>query len=186
MLTENELWLLSFYRLSEINGAQFFGKLAGSIRDPHIRHDMTRHFSEEAQHAWYFTEVINHLGYEPLQLDKTYQDQYLANIGLPANMMEVLAITQVFERRVINHYAKQSRLSTQHPLIKQTFDRIMDDEHWHLKWVNQALQNLEPKYGKDNIDNTIKRYWEIDKAIYEKLLDEHEQRFKYLNEQQAY
>lgn len=182
MLTENELWLLSFYRLSEINGAQFFGKLAGTIRDPQIRHDMTRHFSEEAQHAWYFTDCIHQLGHQPIQMRQTYQDRYLENIGLPANIMEVLAITQVFERRVINHYARQSRLPTQHVIVRDTFKRIMEDEHWHLKWVNDALTRLEPRFGRQNIESTIKRYWETDKSIYESLIDEHDQRFDYLKE----
>jgi rubrerythrin len=182
MLSENELWLPSFYRLSEINGAQFFARLASSLREPEIRHDMTRHFSEEAQHAWYFTDCIHQLGHEPIQLSKTYQDRYLDNIGLPANIMEVLAITQVFERRVINHYAKQSRLPAQNALVRDTFARIMDDEHWHLKWVNEALKQLEPKFGKENIEATIKRYWEVDKDIYENLITEHDQRFAFLKE----
>ena len=177
MLNENQLWLLSFYRLSEINGAEFFAKLAKIIRDPKISADLTRHFSEEAQHAWYFTDLIHKLGHTPIPMNRAYQDQYLDHIGVPANMMEILAITQVFERRVINHYAKQSRLQQKIPQISQTFDLIMDDEYWHLKWVNEALTQLEPRFGKDNIEKTIKHYWEIDKDIYSKLTLEHEQRF---------
>ena len=184
MLNENELWLLSFYRLSEINGAEFFAKLAKTIRDPQISADLTRHFSEEAQHAWYFTDLIHNLGHKPIRLNRAYQDQYLDNIGIPANIMEILAITQVFERRVINHYAKQSRLQQKNPAISQTFTRIMDDEYWHLKWVNDALTTLEPRFGKENIENTIKHYSEIDKDIYGKLTLEHEQRFAHQHTQE--
>ncbi len=181
-MTENDLWILSFYRLSEINGAQFFAKLAGHLRDDAIRYDMTRHFSEEAQHAWYWTQCIEQLGAKPLQLDRTYQDQYFANIGLPANIMEILAITQVFERRVINHYAKQARMPGTHPAIKRTLARIMDDEKWHLQWVSDALKALEPEYGEETIRDTLDRYWLADKAIYQRLLSEHNERFAFLEE----
>ncbi len=180
MIPENDLWLLSFYRLSEINGAQFFGKLAGSLRNEKFRAHMTRHFAEEAQHAWYWTQCIQDLDAQPLQLGRTYQDQYLASIGLPSNMMEVLAVTQVFERRVIKHYAQQARRVETHPLVRTTIRRIMGDERWHLKWVSQALRSLESEYGRDHIKDTLRRYWAIDKEIYQRLIAEHDQRFAFL------
>jgi hypothetical protein len=40
-LNENELWLLSFYRHSEIQGALFFGKVAQTIPDGEIQCDIT-------------------------------------------------------------------------------------------------------------------------------------------------
>ena len=57
-LSENELWLLSFYRTSEISGSLFFGKLARTLRPGPIQIDMTKHFADEANHAWYWTECI--------------------------------------------------------------------------------------------------------------------------------
>ena len=181
MLNENELWLLSFYRLSEINGAQFFAQLARNIRQPEIQHNLTRHFSEEAQHAWLFSDCLRQLGHEPLKITRTYQD-YISDTGLPANLMEILALTNVFERRVINHYTKQVRVQTQHPLVKETLERIKQDEYWHLKWVNQALKDMEPVYGKEMIKDTIARYKEIDDAVYEKLVTEYNQRFAHFHE----
>jgi rubrerythrin len=177
MIPENDLWLLSFYRLSEINGALFFGKLAGALRNEEFRAHMTRHFSEEAQHAWYWTQCIQELGAQPLQLDRSYQDQYLVSIGLPANMMEVLAITQVFERRVISHYAQQAHRADTHSLVRTTICRIMQDERWHLEWVSQALRSLESEYGREHIKDTLRRYRTIDKEIYQRLLTEHDERF---------
>src|SRR5262249_37702424 len=46
-VTENELWLLSYYRSSEINGALFFGRVARTIRGP-LQVDVTHHFADEA------------------------------------------------------------------------------------------------------------------------------------------
>lgn len=179
MLTENELWLLSFYRVSEINGAQFFAQLVRNIRQPEIQHNLTRHFSEEAQHAWIFTDCLKQLGHSPIKVAKTYQD-YIADIGMPVNLMEILALTNVFERRVISHYSQQSRIQTQHSLVRETLQRIKLDEHWHLKWVNQALRKMEPVYGEQTIKDTIARYRSIDNAVYAKLLAEYQQRFTHL------
>jgi len=179
MLSENELWLLSFYRLSEINGAHFFAQLARNIRQPEIQHNLTRHFSEEAQHAWIFTDCLEQLGHNPIKIARTYQD-YLADFGMPANLMEILALTNVFERRVISHYALQARIQTQHPLVRETIKSIKLDEHWHLKWVNQALRDMEPVYGRQTIQDSIARYREIDNAVYAKLLEEYQQRFSHL------
>ncbi len=100
MVDENELWILSFYRTSEISGALFFGRLARTMKPGEIQRDMTKHFSDESMHAWYWTACIEKLGAHALKLEQSYQDQYLAAAGLPVNIMEVLAITQVFEKRV--------------------------------------------------------------------------------------
>lgn len=175
MVTENHIWLLSFYRLSEINGSQFFANLAKHIKQPEISHNLSRHFAEEAQHAWYFSDCIDQLGYRPLLVEKSYQD-YLSAVGLPANVMEILALTQIFERRVIRHYREQSRVFQEHPLILDTIDRVMQDEHWHLKWVMDALKEMEPIYGKEHIQATLQHYQGIDDEVHAQLQHEYAQR----------
>ena len=182
MLNENELWILSFYRTSEISGALFFGRLARSFKPGPIQRDMTRHFADESMHARYWSECIERLGAQPLKLNSSYQDQYLAAAGLPSNVMEILAITQVFERRVINQYARHSRVTGLQPEIRETFDRIMMDEKWHIKWVREALRGLEPEYGKALIQSTLKRYWAADQHVYQNTIQEHEERVRHLLE----
>lgn len=104
-IDENLHWILSFYRTSEISGALFFGELARSLRPSAIQQDMTRHFADEANHARIWTDCMESLGVEPLKLPTAYQNQYLAAAGMPVNLMEILAITQVFEKRVVAQYA---------------------------------------------------------------------------------
>lgn len=176
MLTENERWLLSFYRSSEIGGALFFGRLAKTIRDPLVQVDMTKHFADEAQHAWYWTDCMNQLGEKPISLDETYQDQYSSAVGIPANLMEVLAITYVFEKRVVNQYAKHSNLSIVQPQISETLKKIMGDEKWHLEWVRGALTKMEPDYGKETIEKTLDRFLKADEEVYKGILNEHSER----------
>src|SRR5687768_6146379 len=103
-ISDDELFLLSFYRTSEINGSLFFGRLARVLRPSPIQHDLSKHFADEAAHAWYWTDCIDRVGARPMKLSEAYQDQYLEAAGLPVNLMEVLAITLVFEGRVIGQY----------------------------------------------------------------------------------
>ena len=180
MISENELWLLSFYRTSEISGSLFFGRLAKSLKAGPIQHDMTRHYADEAMHAWYWTDCLSKLGVEPLELGTAYQDQYLAAAGMPANIMEILAITQVFERRVINQYAVHGRADGIHELVKSTIERIVEDEKWHIRWIRDALKDMEPTYGKETIDTTIERFLKADREVYEKTIREHGERVKEL------
>ena len=180
MISKNELWLLSFYRVSEISGALFFGRLARSMRPSSIQADMTKHFSDEAMHAWYWTDCIERLGAKPLKLDVAYQDQYLVAAGMPVNIMEILAITQVFERRVINQYKRHSRTVGTQQAVCQTIARIMQDERWHIQWIRNALQEMEPEYGKDHIEATMQRYMQADLEVYRKTMCEHEERVRHL------
>jgi hypothetical protein len=80
------------------------------------------------------------LALQPLVLSAAHQDQYLATAGLPANLMEVLALTQIFERRVIHQYARHSRVPHPHPAVKSDPRQIMQDEKWHHR-LGQARRS---------------------------------------------
>lgn len=177
---ENLCWLLSFYRTSEIGGALFFGQLARALRPSAIQRDMTRHFADEAQHARYWTECLERLHLQPLKLGQSYQDQYVAAAGLPVNLMEVLAITQVFEKRVVSQYALHSRIADLEPEVKETLQRIMNDERWHIEWVRDALKTMEADYGEGAIRETLTRFTEADRAVYRKIAEEHDERIDHL------
>lgn len=180
-LSENELFVLSFYRSSEINGSLFFGRLARALKPGPIQHDLSKHFADEAQHAWYWTDCIDRLGARPMKLADAYQDRYLEAVGLPMNMMEVLAITLVFERRVINQYAKHLALPGLQTEVGATIDRIMEDERWHVQWVRDALAGLENRFGKAHVDDTMRRYRDADRQVYAQALVEYEDRFSFLS-----
>lgn len=179
-LPDDERWVLSYYRMSEINGSLFFGRLARTLKASPIQHDLTKHFADEAQHAWYWTDCLERLGAPPIKLSDAYQDQYLEAAGLPVNMMEILAITLVFERRVINQYAKHLAIPDLRVEVRETIDRIMEDERWHVQWVRDALTGMEDRFGKDTIAETLRRYKEADREVYAQTLAEHEERLGFL------
>lgn len=182
MLSENERWLVSYYRASEITGAMFFGRIAKMQRPGPVQANLTQHFADEAQHARWFTECMESLDVKPLKLSFAYQDDYLQTAGVPTNFMEVLSITQAFEKRVLNTYAKHLRVPTTPVPVKRTLQRIMRDEKWHVEWVKQALRDLEPAYGKEHIERTVERHAEADRQTYRRFLDEHGERIAFLLE----
>lgn len=175
-IDENLHWILSFYRTSEISGALFFGELARSLRPSAIQQDMTRHFADEANHARIWTDCLEKLGVRPLKLSTAYQNQYLAAAGMPTNLMEILAITQVFEKRVVAQYALHRRSPDVPGVVAGTIDTIMEDEKWHIEWIRDALKDMEDDYGAANIRDTLRRFTLADREVYQQTAREHAER----------
>jgi rubrerythrin len=180
MLSENERWLLSYYRSSEITGAMFFARIAKTQKPGPVQTDLTSHFADEAQHSRWFSECMESLDVQPLNLRFAYQDDYIETAGVPTNFMEVLSITQVFEKRILNTYAKHLRVPGTPAPVKRTLQRIMRDEKWHVEWVRRALKDLEPRYGKELVDRTLERHFEADRTTYKRFLDEYGERIAFL------
>ncbi|RLT95073.1 ferritin-like domain-containing protein [Ketobacter sp.] len=185
-MTEHDRWILSFYRHSEISGAQFFARLAKTLPAGPIQHDLTKHFADESQHAWYWTKALDEMGLEPLKMTFAYQDQYLEAAGMPTNIMEILSLTQVFERRIISQYARHGRVKDVHPAIKATINTIMEDEKWHIHWVGEALKGLEESFGAERVRKTYEHYRQADEAVYERFVTEHEERIGHILDKQNY
>ena len=173
-LSENERWLLSYYRTSEINGALFFGRLARAMKSGPMQVDMTKHFADESQHASWWTQCMVDLGTTPQKTQSGYQDQYLEAGGMPMNMMEVLAVTLVFERRVVGQYVAHAKVPDLAAPIRATLDRIMQDERWHMEWVSAALKQMHGEWGEDAVTAAVARYTNADREVYQRTLAEHE------------
>jgi bacterioferritin (cytochrome b1) len=176
-LSENDLWIASFYRSSEMSGAMFFGRVARTIRGP-LQKDVTHHFADESAHAAYWTDCINGLGLRAIPMRDAYQDRYLEAVGIPSSLMEVMAITLVFEKRVIGHYNQHLRQETTivEP-VKATIQKIMQDERWHVRYVREALKDMEERYGAEEIQSTLGRYTAADVEVYAQTMAEYEERF---------
>lgn len=178
--TDEEHWLLSFYRASEISGALFFGRIARTLNPGPLQADMSHHFADEAKHASYWTRCVEELGAQPMRLPHAYQDAYLEAAGLPANMMEVLSITHVFEKRVFNQYIRHLKTPDLHPAIAWTIGQILEDEKWHVHWVSRALKDMEATHGADEVRGTLARHAAADREVYAKTIEEHGERFGHI------
>jgi rubrerythrin len=176
MLNENDRWLLSYYRTSEIQGALFFGRLARLIRDERVQADMTAQFADEARHADLFTRCLHECGTSALALPRAYQDAYLEAAGIPANLVDVLALTHVFERRVMRCYAEHLRRDDALPAVRATLRAIMTDERQHVRWTHDALERLRSVHGAAAVDESLARHVRADGEVHDAARLEWQQR----------
>ena len=169
-ISENDLWILSYYRESELAGSLIMGRLARETDDDDLRVHLTEHCAEEAQHAWLWTETIRKVGGKPRRVAETYQTRYFAEIGNPTTLLEILALTQVFERRVIRHFRAHLGWPGTHPAVAETLRRMIDDEVGHISWVKDWLDNHAREKGDGTVDETLRRFTELDRRIYAEVL----------------
>ena len=168
-ITRNELWLLSYYRESELAGALLMGRLAQQTDDDDLRVRLTEHCAEEARHAWAWTECILEVGGTPLRVSETYQSRYHALLGDPTSMLEVLALSQIFERRVMRVFRAHLNLPTTHPVVKRTLQQLMDDEVDHIRWVKDRLDAYAAAHGARVVDEMLGRFQQADDQIFAEL-----------------
>jgi len=142
-ISRNELWLLSYYRESELAGALLMGRLAQQTDDDDLRVRLTEHCAEEARHAWAWTETILEVGGTPLRVSETYQSRYQAHLGWPGT----------------------------HPAVKRTLQQLMDDEVGHIRWVKDCLDAHAATHGHAAVKEMLDRYQRIDDQIYAELVE---------------
>jgi acyl carrier protein len=168
-ITENELWLLSYYRESELAGALLMGRLARETDDDDLRVRLTDHCAEEARHAWAWTETILKVGGTPRRVSETYQSRYHAAVGNPSNLLEVLALTQIFERRVVRHFKAHLSWPGTHPEVKRTLQQLIDEEVGHIRWVKDRLDAHSAIHGELVVNEMLDRFKRVDEQVYGEL-----------------
>ncbi len=178
-IDENELWILSFYRESELAGALVMGRLAGQTDDDELRVNLTEHCAEEANHAWLWTRTILEVGGRPRRVAETYQSRYYAEIGRPTTVLEVLALTQVFEKRVLRHFRDHLNLPGTHPAVARTLRRMVAEEVGHIGWVKDHLDRCACDMGEATVAETLRRFADVDRKVYAGLI-EYRHRFREL------
>jgi acyl carrier protein len=166
-ISENDLWILSYYRESELAGGLIMGRLARETDDDDLRVHLTEHCAEEAFHAWLWTQTILKVGGTPKRVAETYQARYYAEIGTPTSLLEILALTQVFERRVIRHFRAHLKWPNVHPAVADTLHKMIEDEVGHISWVKDRLDRYAAEKGDAIVAETMRRFTEVDERVYE-------------------
>ena len=172
-ITDRELTLLNFYRASELQGGLILGRLVEHVRDPELIVRLTEHSAEEVMHAQLWTETIVAVGGRPRPTADTFQARYASAIGTPTSLVEVLALTQVFERGVYRHFVQHLRRPGTHRCVQATLRRMLDDERGHLSWVQDWL-NRQTGSRRAAIPALMHRYAEVDARIHAQLLIDYE------------
>jgi len=161
----SEIALLNFYRASELHGGLILGQMVRRTRDPELILNLTRHSAEEVMHAQLWTETIIAVGGRPAPVRETYQTRYAEEVGTPLTMLEILALTQVFERRVYRHFTDHLRRANLHPAIAATLRRMLDEERGHLTWVKHWLDKQSVTRAAE-VREVMRRYAAADEMIY--------------------
>ena len=168
-ISPRELALLNFYRASELHGGLVLGRLVEHVRDSELMLRLTAHSAEEVLHAQLWTETIVAVGGRPTPTSDTYQARYAAAIGVPTSIVEVLTLTQVFERSVYRHFVAHLRRPVTHPRVQATLRRMLDDERGHLSWVREWLDR-QTGARRAAVPALMRRYAVIDAAIHAQLM----------------
>ena len=171
-VTNSEIALLNFYRASELHGGLILGQMVRRTRDPHLILNLTRHSAEEVMHAQLWTETIIAVGGRPAPVRDTYQTRYAEAVGTPLTLLEVLALTQVFERRVYRHFTLHLRVPGVHTVVAQTLQRMLEEERGHLSWVKHWLDE-QARDRPQEVRDVLRRYTLADRQIYDTLSNEY-------------
>lgn len=165
---KSEISLLNFYRASELHGGLILGQMVRRARDPELILQLTQHSAEEVMHALLWTETIVAVGGKPALVRDTYQNRYVEVVGAPITLLEVLALTQVFERRVYRHFTLHLHNPGLHPVVAATLRRMLEEEKGHLSWVKRWLDEQARVRGTV-VRDVIRRYVLADQQIYDAL-----------------
>ena len=163
--SNNEVALLNFYRASELHGGLILGQMVRRARDPELILNLTRHSAEEVMHAQLWTETIIAIGGRPAPVRESYQMRYSEEVGTPISMLEILALTQVFERRVYRHFTLHLRQPALHPAVAGTLRRMLEEERGHLSWVKKWLDK-QTLARPTEVHEVMRRYAEVDDRVY--------------------
>ncbi len=167
-----EVSLLNFYRASELHGGLILGQMVRRTRDPDLILQLTKHSAEEVMHSQLWTDTILAVGGRPAPVKDTYQNRYVEVVGAPISLLEVLALTQVFERRVYRHFLLHLRRPGVHPVVAATLNRMLEEEKGHLSWVKHWLDAQTRAKGIE-VRNVMRRYALADQRIYDVLAEEY-------------
>ena len=167
-----ELKWLNFYRASELHGGLLLGQLVRRVRDPDLIAHLTRHSAEEVVHAQLWTETILEVGGRPRPVRDTYQARYAEHVGAVHGIVDILALTQVFERRVYRHFLDHAELPRTHPAVRRTLLRMVEEEKSHLSWVKRWLDERATT-RPDQVLDAMARYSDVDEQVYRELVGEY-------------
>jgi len=178
-VTERDLWLLNFYRNSELHGALLMGKLARSLSDTTLLLHATRHCATEAHHAALLSDAIVAVGGRLDPSVTPVQQHYSAAGGIPKNLVDLLVVSEILEHRVLATYRAHLRRPGLDARVRETIARIlgeMEAEHGdeHAGWIEEALHGLPP----EAVHAAEQRWRAVDEQVTSDLVRNLDERFE--------
>ena len=177
-LTDRELWLVNFYRNSELHGALLMGRLARTVSDNALLVEMTAHCATEARHAAMLSRTIAAAGG---RLDPTIapiQERYSAEGGIPSALVDILVLSETLERRVRDSYHRHLAEEAPHPAVHETLTAIVAEMEAkrgaeHAGWIDQAIERLDAA----QVAAARQKWQEVDRKVAASLVRSLDERF---------
>ncbi len=168
VVSDAEVSLLNFYRASALHGGLILGQMARRSCEPELIARLTRHSAEEMLHSLWWTETIARLSGCTKAVTDTYHSRCVEIVGTPISLLEVIALTSVFEHRICECLQLHLNEPDVHPIVVATLRRVLADERWHLRWIGEWLME-ERKINAQKVSSAVGRYAIADREICEAL-----------------
>lgn len=149
--------VLNFYRESQLHSGLILGQIVRRSSDARLILNLTRHSAEEVMHAQLWTETIIAIGGRPASTRDTYQTRHAAAVGAPSSVLEVLVLTQTFERWIVRQFALHLQVAGIHPAIAATLRRMIEKKRGHLTWVKAWLEEQSKVRGSE-VREVVSKY----------------------------
>jgi hypothetical protein len=177
-ISDRELWLMNFYRNSELHGALLMGRLARTLPDRALLVHATRHCATEARHAALLSEAIVEAGGAIDPAIRPVQEHYSAAGGVPKALVDLLVLSETLETRVLATYEGHLRRGDVHPAVRRTLESILQEmqaKHGaeHAGWIESALATLpDPE-----VESARARWGGLDASVAADLARQLDERF---------
>jgi len=126
-----------------------------------------------------WTETIARLGENPVHITETYQSHYAREAGLPGSMADVLLLTEVFEKRISDHFQRHARKPGIHPVVRELLERMLVEEAGHVDWVSRRLERYAAA-GQIDLESRRRELQQIDQRIYQTVMEFESRLWDYL------
>lgn len=180
---EIHLITLNRYRYSEQRSCkdltEVIERLDGQPRE--LIKELSNHIREEAQHAFWLTDLILELGGDlGTPPGPSYIDEYEKYVGSGSiDVIETLAAINVTEKRGCHFFSahikalKNAEQTEDNIKIRECIERIFPEEANHVRWGNRWLATLA-KQSPENarkVEEAKRKYDAIENAAFEAGMD---------------
>ena len=168
--SKREAFVYSYYRDGEIHGSGLLYRLLKWWKDPEAQVMLSEHLADETRHAWLWTQRIQELGEQPVEIDDGYQTRIGRKAGMVRNLVDLLALTVVVEQRALRRYSEHLKREDVPPRTREVLEAVTRDEGWHVDWIRRKGRELARQQGEpERFDRALERFRRIDREVWAEL-----------------
>jgi rubrerythrin len=140
---------LNGVRFTEMRGGALLAYLAESVADDaDARRNIMRQARDEAKHGYYFSLILDHLGYReaPVAASAALGDvspEALAGVPEDMRVLGFLLRTEAIELRASVVFEALNHIFADDPFVARYLNEIRYDEMFHLGWIGSRLDAMQ-------------------------------------------